>query len=122
MISWRICSDSDKIATTVRHRPEIPEVFMSLINCLKCGHAISNQAAACPHCGYSITEKSSGPGGVSKQLNQKKVGVMVACILVGLLCIMGAISLVLVMTNASAAKEAKDFLEKLKHEKLEPPG
>lgn len=46
---------------------------------------------------------------------------MVASVLVGLSCIMGAIIWVVVLTIESAAKEAKDFFEKLQHEKLSPP-
>lgn len=27
---------------------------MALVGCPECGQAVSDQAAACPHCGYSI--------------------------------------------------------------------
>ncbi len=94
---------------------------MSLIKCIECGHDASSGATACPHCGCQLTEKSSRPDDdAKKQVDQKKLGFMVACIIVGLLCIMVAIILIVVMTNASAAQEAKDFFEKLKHEKLNP--
>jgi uncharacterized membrane protein YvbJ len=89
---------------------------MSLSKCIECGHEISNGAAACLHCGYPLTGKSSLPGDdVKLQLNpEQKVLKKLVWICVGLFCTLVAIISVVVITNPSAAKEAKDFLEKLK--------
>lgn len=39
---------------------------MALIECPDCGHEVSDQAVACPHCGRpirSVPEPTGGPGG-----------------------------------------------------------
>jgi uncharacterized membrane protein YvbJ len=89
---------------------------MSLIKCIECGHEISNGAAACLHCGYPLTEKTSLPGDDVKiqRYAEQKVLKKLGWICVGLFCIFVAIISVVLITNPSAAKEAKDFLEKLK--------
>jgi uncharacterized protein (TIGR03067 family) len=66
--------------------------------------------------GKPLTEKSSLPSDdVKIQLYpEQKVLKKLVWICVGLFCILVAIILVVVITNPTAAKEAKDFLEKLK--------
>jgi hypothetical protein len=65
---------------------------------------------------YPLTEKTSLPGDDVKiqRYAEQKVLKKLGWICVGLFCIFVAIILVVLITNPSAAKEAKDFLEKLK--------
>ena len=34
---------------------------MALISCPECSHEVSDQAVACPHCGYPLREKPAAP-------------------------------------------------------------
>jgi hypothetical protein len=101
-----------------KEQSQLASGCMALIKCIEFGHEIWNRATACPRCGCPLAEESSRPrADARKKLDQKRLGNIVAGLFVGALFVMLAmIFLIVVLPNASAAKEAKDMLEKLNKE------
>lgn len=47
---------------------------MALISCPECRHSVSDQAPACPHCGYPIAGSSRSQRGIESGVAGKAIG------------------------------------------------
>lgn len=58
---------------------------MALITCPECGNEVSDKAASCPKCGYTL--RQSGISKVMEGISKKKLPIFICCIVLGLAAI-----------------------------------